>query len=152
METIAGIEKSKKSGLPWHAWLLGGILLLYGVAAAYDYAMSIYQGEIYYRASGMTDAQIAYFLAVPIWAVVGWTLSVWGSLFGAVALFLRHRLAVGFFAVSVIGGLIYILYVLVLSAGREAMGDLWLMPLVLAAITTAMTFYCYRLRSLYVLR
>lgn len=144
METFT---ENKKLDLPWHAWVTGVIFLLYSLAAAYDYIMSLSQGEIYYRASGMTEAQISYFLSVPVWAVIGWTLSVWGGLLGSVALFFRHRSAVGLFAASLAGGLIYILHVLVLSAGREAMGVLWLMPLVLAAVTAAMTFYCRWLKN-----
>ncbi|NVK55298.1 MAG: hypothetical protein HWE26_06760 [Alteromonadaceae bacterium] len=145
-------EESKSLHLPWHAWVLGGVFLLYSLAASYDYIMSLYQGEVYYRASGMTDSQIAYFLTVPFWAVIGWTLSVWGGLLGSVALLFRHRSAVNLFLSSLIGGLIYILYVLVLSAGREAMGALWLMPLILAAITMAMLFYCRHLKNIKLLR
>lgn len=114
--------------------------------------MSFYQGEVYYRASGMTGSEISYFLSVPFWAVIGWTLSVWGGLFGSVALFFRHRSAINLFLLSLIGGLIYILYVLVLSAGREAMGVLWLMPIILAAITLAMFFYCLHLKKIKILR
>jgi hypothetical protein len=152
MEKFTENEKPKNLALPWHAWIFGGIFLLYSLAAAYDYLMSLSQGEIYYRASGMTESQISYFLSVPVWAVIGWTLSVWGGLFGSVTLFFHHRSAVGLFVASLAGGLIYILHVLVLSAGREAMGVLWLMPIVLAAITAAMIFYCRRLKNAGILR
>ena len=152
MKITSEKEQAKKSGLPWHAWLLGGIFLLYGAAAAYDYSMSLSQGEVYYRASGMTEFQIAYFSAVPAWAVVGWTLSVWCGLFGSIALLLRHRFSVNLFLASFTGGLIYILHVLVLSDGREAMGVLWLMPIVISAVTIAMVLYCRRLKNLDVLR
>ncbi len=145
-------EATDKVNLPWHGWLLGGVFLLYSVAAAYDHVMSFYQGESYYRASGMTEAQVVYFSSVPDWAVIGWTLSVWGGLFGAVALLFRHRFASVLFATSLVGGLVYILHVLVLSSGREAMGVLWLMPIVLAAITAALIFYCYRFIKSGVLR
>lgn len=136
---------SVKLSLPWHGWIFGGILLLYSLAAAYDHIMSLTQGESYYRASGMSEEQVVYFSSVPMWAVIGWTLSVWGGLFASAALLIRHRSATALFSVSLLGSLIYILYVLVLSAGREAMGVLWLMPLVLAAITAAMIFYSNRL-------
>lgn len=131
--------------LPWHGWVLGGIFLLYSIAAAFDYVMSMYQGASYYRASGMTESQIMYFSSVPAWAVIGWTLSVWGGLLGSMALLFRRRFAGILFSVSLVGGLVYILHVLVLSAGREAMGVLWLMPIILAAITAALIFYCRRL-------
>ena len=152
MEEFTEREKSKNLKLPWHAWVLGGVFLLYSLAASYDYIMSFYQGEAYYRASGMTESQISYFLTVPLWAVIGWTLSVWGGLSGSVTLFFRHRSTIPLFLSSFTGGLIYILYVLVLSPGREAMGVLWLMPPILAAITLAMFFYCQHLKNIKILR
>ena len=138
--------------LPWHGWLLGGIMCLYSLAAAYDYIMSFAGAENYYRASGMTEAQIKYFLKVPVWAIIGWTLSVWFGLFAVVALLFRSRFAAILFSISVTGSLIYILYVLVLSNGRAAMGDIWFMPMVLTAITVALIFYCLRLKKTGVLR
>lgn len=145
MNSTLGKRISGKSGFPWHGWVFGGIFLLYSVAAAYDYIMSVGVGESYYRASGMTESQVVYFSSVPDWAVVGWTLSVWGGLFGSLALLFRHRIASTLFAVSLLGSLGYILYVLGLSAGREAMGVLWLMPIILAAFTVALIFYCRQL-------
>ena len=130
---------------PWHAWVLGGIFLLYSLAAAFDHVMSLSVGEEYYRSSGMTESQIIYFSSVPSWAIIGWTLCVWGGLFASLALLFRYRIASTLFSISLFGGLIYILYVLVLSAGREAMGVLWLMPIILAVITGALSFYSYRL-------
>ncbi len=144
-------ERSTTLSLPWHGWLVGGIFLLYSLAATFDHVMSLSQGEAFYRASGMSEAQIVYFLSVPIWAIIGWTLSVWGGLLGSLALLFRHRSAGALFFVSLLGGLIYMLHVLVLSAGREAMGVLWVMPIVIAAITTAIIFYCQRLTKLHIL-
>ena len=144
-------EFSTTLSLPWHGWLVGGIFLLYSLAAGFDHIMSLSQGETFYRASGMSEAQIVYFSSVPVWAIIGWTLSVWGGLFGSLALLFRHRFAGVFFSASLLGGLLYILHVLVLSAGREAMGVLWLMPIIIAAITAAIIFYCQGLTKLNIL-
>ncbi len=139
--------------LPWHAWALGGLFLLYSLAAAFDHVMSLAQGAAYYRDSGMSESQVAYFLAVPHWAVAGWTVSVWGGLCGAAALLLRRHVATGLFAASLAGSLVYMLHVLVLSAGgREAMGALWAMPMVLGALTALLVAYCQRLTTTGVLR
>lgn len=135
----------KKPALPWHGWLLGGVFLLFGFASTFDHVMSLVQGETYYRASGMTDSQVAYFLSIPMWAIIGWTLSVWGSLFASLALLLRNRFAAPLFSVSLVGGLIYMLYTLVLSAGKEAMGVLWVMPIIIAVLTGFMIFYSQHL-------
>lgn len=145
-------EAVQNLAMPWHAWVLGGVLLLYSLAAVYDHIMSLSQGENFYRASGMTAAQIEYFLNVPVWALTGWTLSVWGCFFGSIALLLRHRFAIGLFFISLVGSLIYIVYVLILSNGREAMGVLWFMPIVLATIIAGMIFYCRHLKRKSVLR
>jgi hypothetical protein len=142
---------STKLSLPWHGWLVGGIFLLYSLAAVFDHIMSLSQGETFYRASGMSEAQIVYFSSVPVWVIIGWTLSVWGGLFGSLALLFRHRFAGVLFSASLLGGLIYILHVLVLSAGREAMGVLWVMPIIIAVITGALIFYCQHLTKLRIL-
>lgn len=136
------IQSSARRSLPWHAWILGLIFLLFGLASGFDFIMSITQGESYYRASGMTDHQVAYFSAVPFWAKLAWAVSVWASLLGACALLLRRRIALLLFGISVVGSLINILYSFALSEGREAMGMLWPMPFIITALTVGMAFYC----------
>ena len=61
----------------------------------------------------MSESQVAFFTAVPLWAVAGWTLSVWGGLCGSAALLLRRRVATGLLAVSLAGSAVYMLHVLV---------------------------------------
>ena len=151
MNSASKDGSSTKLSLPWHGWLVGGIFLLYSLAAAFDHVMSLSKGETFYRASGMSEAQVVYFSSVPVWAIIGWTLSVWCGLFASLALLFRHRSAGALFFVSLLGGLIYMLHVLILSAGREAMGVLWVMPIVIAVITTAIIFYCQRLTKLRIL-
>lgn len=131
--------------LPWHAWILGLVFLLFGLVSGFDHVMSLAQGASYYQASGMTEQQVAYFSSVPLWAVLAWTVSVWGSLLGAGTMLLRRRIALPLFAVSVVGSLVYILYSFALSAGREAMGMLWPMPFLVTALTAGMILYCWRL-------
>jgi len=133
--------------MPWHGWLLGGVLAIYGLAAGFDHFMSLAQGEAYYRGSGMSDMQVAYFSAQPPWAIAGWTVSVWAGLWGALAMLLRRRLASLLFALATGGSLVYIAYVLVRTNGREAMGVLWAMPLVLAALMALMVPYSHYLAA-----
>ncbi|HET6395629.1 MAG TPA: hypothetical protein VFF91_02200 [Pseudoxanthomonas sp.] len=137
---------------PWHAWVLGALFALFGLASGFDHVMSLAQGASYYHASGMTEQQVAHFTAVPFWAVLAWSASVWAGLMGAVALLVRRRAAWVLFAVSVAGSLGYIAYSFLLSAGREAMGVLWPMPFVVTALTAGMAFYCWRLGRKGVLR
>lgn len=140
-----------KLGLPWHGWVLGGIFFLYSLAAAYDHVMSLSQGEVYYRACGMSESQIVYYSSIPVWVVIGWTFSVWGGVFGSLALFFRHRFAGVLFSISLAGCLVYILYSYFLSSGPDAMGALWPMPMIIAFITGALIFYCHRLTELNIL-
>jgi len=133
--------------LPWHGWLVAGIFLLYSLGAAFDYAMSFARGAEYFRASGMNEDQVAYFSQLPLWVLLGWTLSVWGGLLAALALLARSRLSRPLFGLSLVGGLMYIVYTLVLSAGREAMGDVWFMPLLIAAFTAGLILYCQQLQQ-----
>lgn len=136
---------ARRPPLAWHGWALVGLFLAYGLGACWDHAMSLLRGADYYRASGMDAAQVAYFSSLPTWAVAGWTLSVWGCLLGAVALLLGQRHAALLFAASLLGSLLYILQVLVLSDGREAMGVLWPAPVVLAVLIAGMALYARRL-------
>lgn len=128
--------------LPWHGWLLAGVFLLYSLAAAFDYVLSLAQGEAYYRASGMTDAQVTYFLSLPIWVLVAWSCSVWAGLLAPIALMARRRVSGALFRFALLGTVLYSLHTLVLSAGREAMGAIWFMPLLVAVITTGLIAYC----------
>ena len=139
--------KNRRKILPWHGWILGLILLLYGSFSAYDYIMSIIEGENYYRSSGMTEAQVEYFMNLPVWAIIAWTLSVWGILLAAVSLLFRYKISILFFSLSLIGTLLYILYVFGLSDGQEAMGAIWPAPIIIAAISAAMIYYSKRLLS-----
>ncbi|MDH7453491.1 hypothetical protein QF205_10495 [Luteimonas composti] len=61
------------------------------------------------------------------------------------ALLLRRPVAAPLFALAAAGSLAYIVYLLVLTDGRAAMGVLWAMPLVLAALMILMVPYSVRL-------
>ena len=92
-----------KSATPWHLWVVGVVSLLWNAFGGYDFVMSVTQGETYWRASGMTDAMIAYFNAMPTWMYVPWVLGVWGAVAGSILLLMRSRFAVHAFALSVLG-------------------------------------------------
>jgi hypothetical protein len=64
--------------------------------------MSKIGGHAYMRSVGMSDAQIAYFLAKPAWMTAVWAVGVWGALAGSLLLLLRSRLAVAAFLASLI--------------------------------------------------
>lgn len=148
MKTNFNLKRAINAPMPWHAWISGGILFLFGIASSFDYIMSITQGEMYFRSSGMTNEQIAYYSRFPIWATIGWTVSVWGNLFASSAMLFRYRQSIYLFIICLIGSLIFIIYSYFFSAGLEAMGVLWPMPIIMASITVGMITYCrYLIRS-----
>lgn len=107
---------------PWHLWAVAVIGLLWNGYGAYDYTMSHLQGEAYYRASGMTDAQIAYMATYPSWMHGIWAIGVWGSAVGSVLLLLRMKWAMHAFGLSMVGAVVALLYGTVLSDGLAANG------------------------------
>ncbi|OYW81549.1 MAG: hypothetical protein B7Z26_04940, partial [Asticcacaulis sp. 32-58-5] len=116
----------------WTAWN--------GVAAT-DYVFSVVQGEAYYRASGMTDLQIAYFSSLPLWAAGMWTVSVWAGVLSVIGLLLRRRLAGVMILAVVVGTIGYCIYVYAMSAGMAAMGGLWFMPALMVAVMILLARY-----------
>ena len=145
-------ENLAKSGSPWHGWVLGGIFLLYSLAAAFDSAMSFIQGETYFKASGMNDMQISYFSNLPFWATLGMTICIWGGLLASIALLMHKSIATKLFSIAAISNLLYLIYAYLFSDGISAMGVLWPMPIAITAMMVGMIFYCRHLTKLSVLR
>jgi hypothetical protein len=141
-------ENLPKSGLPWHGWILGGIFLLYSLAAAFDSAMSFIQGVDYFKASGMNEMQISYFSNLPFLATLGMTVCIWGGLLASIGLLMRKPISARLFFIAVVSNFLYLIYVYLLSDGIAAMGVLWPMPIVITVMMIGMIFYCRRLTSL----
>ncbi|MBX3483013.1 hypothetical protein [Phenylobacterium sp.] len=116
VETAAAVKA------PWWFWLVAAVGLLWNGFGAFDYTMSHVQGEAYYRASGMTDAQIAFMATYPAWMHGVWAVGVWGSALGAVLLLLRSRWAFHAFAVSMLGAIGNCAHTLATPGAAEAMG------------------------------
>src|SRR5690606_34167572 len=102
---------------PVHLWIVGVVSLLWNGFGGYDFVMSLTRGEAYWRESGMTQAMIDYYNAMPVWMYVPWILGVWGAVLGSVLLLLRMRLAVHAFALSLLGAVLSLIYGLV-NIGR----------------------------------
>lgn len=100
----------RTGGTPWHLWLVGGLSLLWSLVGAYDFVMSTARGEAYWRESGMSQAMIDYYNAMPAWMYAPWTLGVWGAVLGSVLLLMRRRLAVPVFALSLLGAAVVLAY------------------------------------------
>ena len=139
-----------KAATPWHLWAVGGISLLWNAFGGYDFVMSMTQGETYWRASGMTDAMIAYYNAMPAWMYAPWVLGVWGAVAGSILLLMRSRFAVHAFALSLIGALVSLLYGLVIDKAPPPppeMAAMAYMPYVIVVIAAFLAWYAWTMNK-----
>ena len=134
-----------KAATPWHLWAVGVISLLWNAFGGYDFVMSVTQGETYWRASGMTDAMIAYYNAMPTWMYVPWVLGVWGAVAGSILLLMRNKLAVPAFALSLLGAVGSLAYGLAnpMPPLPEAMAMMSYMPWVIVGIAALLVLYAW---------
>lgn len=137
---------------PWHLWLVGAIGILWNGFGAADFAMSMIQGETWYRAMKMTEAQIAFMQTYPAWTYVVWFAGTWGAVLGAVLLLLRSRWAVQAFLVSLIGFLLSLVYAYVLSDARAVMGGMEAMHVVIFAGCVFFLWYAWTMGKRGILR
>lgn len=111
---------SPRSRTPLHLWIVGAMALLWNAVGAFDYLATQLQLEGYM--SQFTAEQLAFFEAIPAWAVAAWAIAVWSALFGSVALLLRRRIAYLLFLVSLAAMLVSTLNTFLLSDGAAVMG------------------------------
>lgn len=146
------MDRSIRAAAPVHLWVVGLLALLWNGFGAYDYFMTRTQGAAYIETMmpGIdADAVVAYINSFPIWASAGWGLGVWGGLAGSILLLMRHRLAVGAFALSAIGALVGIGYQLANPAGIADMheGFNGVVPYLIILIAAALFLYARSQRA-----
>lgn len=140
---------------PWHLWVVGVLSLLWNAFGGYDFTMSMTQGETYWRASGMTDAMVAYYHAMPTWMYVPWVLGVWGAVIGSILLLMRSRFAVHAFALSLLGAVVSLLYGTVIAKAPPPPPEMAVMAYmgwVIAAIAAFLAWYAWTMGKKGVLR
>lgn len=119
---------------PWHLWVVGVLGVLWNAYGCFDFTMTQLQGDAYLRGYDMTEAQIAYFHAMPAWTHVTWAVGVWGGMLGAVLLLLRRKWALHAFVLSFLGFIGGLIYSYGMSNAAEVMGEtVWIMNLVIGA-------------------
>lgn len=144
MDGAGFVSPSRPSFMPLAAVVIAGLFLIYRLATAFDFSMSMLVGEAFYRQSGMNDAHIFYFLTLPVWVISAWSVAIWCGLAGAVAVFLKPAIALPLLLISLLGAIGYAMYTLVLSNGREALGIIWFMPLANVVYTLMMISIVHR--------
>jgi hypothetical protein len=125
------VEAAPAAKVPWHFWLVCVVAVLWNGFGAYDFTMSVTQGEAYFRSMGMTDAQIDYYNAMPSWMYLPWIAGVWGAVAGTILLILRRRWAFHAFVVSLAGLIVSLIYAFFLSNGAQVMGEAMYMQAVI---------------------
>jgi hypothetical protein len=140
---------------PWHLWVVGVVSLLWNAFGGYDFVMSLTQRETYWRASGMTDAMIAYYNAMPTWMYVPWVLGVWGAVAGSILLLMRSRWAVHAFVLSLLGAVVSLLYGAVIDKAPPPppeMAAMTYMPYVIVIVAAFLAWYAWTMSKRGVLR
>lgn len=148
-------DTSMTRSTPWHLWLVGVASLLWNCFGAYDFVMSNTQGEAYWRASGMNDAMVAYYHAMPAWMYAPWIVGVWGAVLGSILLLLRMRLAVPVFALSLLGAVVSLLYGAVIDKAPPPPPELAMMsymPWVITLVAAFLAWYAWTMGKKGVLR
>jgi hypothetical protein len=132
---MTGTAKSKT---PWHLWTVGIVGVLWNSFGCYDYFMSNTAGEPYFRQMGMTDAQIAHYVAMPSWMTGVWAVGVWGAMLGSLLLLLRSRWAVEVFLASLVAYVVSLIYAYFIS---PAPGNSGAMMAIQAVIFAGCVFF-----------
>lgn len=138
---------------PWHLWLVGIVAALWNAFGCIDYTMTQFQGEVWLRSVKMTDAQIAYFNAMPAWTHATWAIGVWGGMLGAILLLLRKKWALHAFVLSFAGFLGGLVYSYGMSDAAEVMGEnSWIMQVVIGTSCVFFIWYAWTMGKKGVLR
>jgi hypothetical protein len=135
---------------PWHLWAVGLLAMAWNAFGAMDYTMTKLNGEAWLRQMQMTDAQIAYTLAMPAWMSAAWAIGVWGGVLGGLLLLLRSRLAVPVFAASLVAYVASLVYTYGLSDGAAIAGgpQIYVMQAVILAGCLFFLWYARRAAAL----
>ncbi len=138
---------------PWRLWVVGVIGLLWNGFGAFDFTSTQLRGDVYLRELGMNDAAIAYYNAMPWWAMAIWAIGTLGALLATVLLLLRSKWALHVFVISFAGFLLSLVYSYVLSSPPDMGGEnMWIMQLVIAAGCVFFIWYAWTMTKRGVLR
>lgn len=126
----------------FHLSLMRLAAMLFYIAAAADYTATQLRFPPYL--SLFTEAQIAYFTALPPWVDTVWAVSAWGGLLGAWLMWTNRSLAPIMLAVGFFGMAVLTLWLALISrppmVSVTGMAGLWIM---LAAVAAAALIWLY---------
>lgn len=126
---------------PWHLWLVGILAILWNSIGAFDYVMTQSRNESYL--SSLTQIQLDYLSAQPLWVVCAWAIAIWSSVLGSALLLMRKKLSAPVFSVSLIGIIATNIYAYGLSNGYQIMGGVTAVAFAALIFIIASALYFY---------
>ena len=129
-------QRTRTPGRPWHLWLIGILGGLWSSMGVVSFMLT--QMKVEAVMSRFPPQQREYFESFPWWAVAFWAISVFGGVIGCLLLLLDKRLAFQVLLASLIGAIVVNLGGLFLLGGLQVMRDtgglgLSAVPIVIAA-------------------
>ena len=116
---MSEVQGTATRGRPWHLWLVGIVGGLWSAMGVVSFLLT--QMKVEAVMSRFPPQQREYFASFPWWAVAFWAISVLGGLIGCLLLLLKKRLAFPVLLASVIGAVVYNLGGLFLLGGMKVM-------------------------------
>lgn len=105
-KTIWGntMNNSVNNSAHWSFWLIAVLLLIWNAMGAVNFVMQLNPEMV----ASYRDNERAMIVGRPLWATMGFALSVFGGVLGCVCLLCRKPIAIPIFIVSLIGTLIVV--------------------------------------------
>lgn len=95
------MEQDAPAKMPVSYWVITLLGLLWNAFGGYLYLLSKLDPQTALKDAG--PAMADYAMHMPLWAHIGWSLGIWGSVLGSVLMLMRSRHAVSAFLVSLLG-------------------------------------------------
>lgn len=138
---------------PKHLWAVGIVALLFNAIGVFDFVMYSVQGADYLASAGMTEEQVAHYLALPAWMLVVWAIGVLGAFLASILLLMKRKAAFVIFMVSLTAFVINLIHMYLLSDGGRIMGvEMAMTSAVIAALLIFFSGYSRVMSARQVLR
>lgn len=144
-------SSSASSQTPWHLWAVGALSLLWNGMGAANFVMTNAGSEAV--TSQLTEPQLAFFNAMPMWLIIVWAVAVFGAVLGSLLLLLRTQFAVPVLGVSFVAMVITTIRNYLFANAIEVTGTEGLVfSLIIFVIAGLLFFYAVKMKQKSVLR